>query len=153
MDIAGFTTSEVEYVPTWGGNRDRWADVLDGKLEESQIFIVELLPLTKNESDALDRAGGVLPQGQKINVVTLTQTQQHRIIKQRVKRVRGLRITLPNEPPLVPTTGAELLRVLGEHVDAESADLLLNELIGALRDRSNLERGQLDLLRSQSVSG
>ena len=85
-----------------------------------------------------------------INVVTRAQKHRDKIVLERVKTVRGYIIKSPKGDVLAePKDAKELLAALKIAGGAET-DLILDELVEALKDHSKLDAGLLDRLSSQS---
>lgn len=139
MEICSYEEVAVWYEPDYRDNRDR---------PEGERMGVLLAPASRGEMQRLEERRGQLSRGGKINPTRRYNKMRVDVLTKCVREVDNLtlkRVLKEGRPEMVPiTTGAELVRHAPED--------LLEDILSALKDQSQLEDGLRGKFDSQSDS-
>lgn len=133
-------TDVVEYVLDIGDNRT-----------EDDPFTVELEPISGEEMMKIERGMGKMTRGSDMNFMTRAHMTRDKIIKERVKGVRNYEVEDNAGVVFTPTNGEELLRAV-KIAGASEVDLVLDDILEALKDHSKLSEGLAKNFNTQSES-
>lgn len=126
------------YVPDLGDNR-----------ADTDPFRVLIMPLSGADMLRLEtQAAGAVTAGAR-NAARVANKLRERIIRERVERVEGYQVRNPKTGrAFEPKNGAELVQAVGMAGGTEP-DLVLEDILAALRDHSRLEDGLPERLTSR----